>query len=89
MGGKRALDLVQQVKKTEKRAKIVESTDTPAVKTEQTVTFDIWWSLAAKRLNLQPHIKEIVWADFKSRGLKLEEPEIKFIEALRLFGYKL
>lgn len=91
MGRVKDLDMVQRIKKAEKKAKL----DKPAVETISvetsivvTIGFDIWWVTVSKALNLQAHIKEIVWADFKSRGLKKEEPVAKYNEALRLFGYK-
>lgn len=82
------LNLVQQIKVAEKKAKTEQPT-TVVASTEPTVFFDVWWNSIAKSLSLQSHIKEIVWADFQSRGLKKAEPEAQYIAALRLFGYKI
>lgn len=85
------LDMVQRIKKAEKKAKMSKSAVVVVpveASTETTISFDVWWVATAKALNLQAYIKEIVWADFKSRDLKKEEPVVKYNEALRLFGYK-
>jgi len=53
---------------------------------DTTVSFDHWWILLNKRMSLRPHLKEIMWADFNSRGLKKEELVARYDEGLRLFG---
>jgi len=50
--------------------------------------FEIWWKSIAETLKLKPHMKEIVWADFKSRGLKRYATLEAFNSAMRLFGYE-
>ena len=52
------------------------------------ISFDQWWMMMSKRLKLKAHIKEILHADFKARGLSLKEPMHKFESAMKLFGYK-
>lgn len=87
---KRDMDLMRQLKREEEKARLVNNAKTSAEETvENTVRFDLWWVDVAKQLNLQPYMKEIVWADFKARGLKKEAPSAKYVEALALFGYKL
>ena len=49
-------------------------------------SFDHWWIMLNKRMSLRPHLKEIIWADFNARGLKKEEPAVKYDEGLKLFG---
>ena len=70
------------IKKAEKVA--------PKIKPEQPagVLFKLWWVDVSKRLNLKPYLKEIVWADFKSRGLGKREPKEKYDQAMAKFGYK-
>lgn len=55
---------------------------------EKKVTFDQWWMLMNKKRNLKPWLKEIVWADFKARGVSKMEKEKVFEDALKLYGIK-
>jgi len=50
------------------------------------VSFDQWWVALSKRMSLRPSLKEIMWADFRARGLNKEESNAKYDEALKLFG---
>ena len=50
-------------------------------------SFDVWWALASKKGNFRPHLKEIMWADFRARGLNKEETLECFYDALKQFGY--
>jgi len=87
---KRDIELMRQLKHDEEKARQAnKSLSVAEESTENTVSFDSWWIDVAKQLNLQPHMKEIVWADFKGRGLKKQATLAKYLEALRLFGYKL
>lgn len=84
---KKDLELLGKMKRQEKEAAPVSQplVEQPA---NNTVTFDMWWSGVAKKLNLQSYLKEVVWADFKARGLQRESTEDQFVRALALFGYK-
>jgi len=54
-----------------------------------TVSFDQWWMALTKRsVKIRPHLKEIFWADFKSRGCSNKETSQKYYELLDNFGYK-
>jgi len=82
--------LMRQLKREEEQSKKTKT----ALGSEQEndkgkVSFDIWWAGVAKQLNLPTHIKEIVWADFNSRGLKKEEPAKVYGDTLNLFGYRI
>lgn len=49
------------------------------------VPFDAWWAHRSKELNPR-HMKEIIWADFKARGLaKMAKPE-EYEAALKKYG---
>lgn len=52
------------------------------------IHFDQFWMMMSKKLKLLGHMKEILHADFKARGLSLQEPLHKFEDALKKFGYK-
>lgn len=51
------------------------------------MSFDQWWMLAQGRKKMRSHLKEVIWADMQGRGLSKKEPQAKYDEALRLFGY--
>jgi len=55
---------------------------------DNTIDFDTWWMDINRRVTLKPWIKEIIKADFNSRGLDKEEPIERYDETLRLFGFK-
>jgi len=58
----------------------------PTNSTVEKLSFDHWWVSLNKRSTLRPHMKEIIWADFKARGLDKEELADKYDEGLKLFG---
>lgn len=55
-------------------------------KPDDVLSFDQWWVSLCRRMTLRPSLKEIMWADFNSRGLKKEEPASRYDEGLKLFG---
>lgn len=55
---------------------------------EELVDFDQFWMSLPGKVQLPFHLKEILKADFKARGLSLKEPMSKYDAALRKFGYK-
>lgn len=52
------------------------------------ISFDVWWMYICAKVSLKPWMREIIIADFKARGLKMEETEQKYDDTLRIFGYK-
>jgi hypothetical protein len=52
------------------------------------IEFDVWFAMRSPRIPVQHH-KEIIWADFKGRGLSRLETLKVFDEALRKYGVKL
>lgn len=52
------------------------------------VSYDQWWMMIQKKVKLRPHLKEVIWADFKARGADKMEAEEKYDELLKMFGYK-
>ena len=53
-----------------------------------TVEFKVWFAMCAKRIPPQ-HLAEILWADFKARGLSLRETAGAYDAALVAYGVKL
>ena len=41
-----------------------------------------------KKVSLRPHMKEVLFADFKARGAGKMELEERYDELMRIFGYK-
>lgn len=66
----------------EKPASVVE------VPKEPLVEFDAWYASRASRIPSQHH-KEILWADFKARGLKKMALMNEYDEALKKYGVQL
>jgi hypothetical protein len=92
MGKKEALR--SQIKAAERQAREEAMSKAPLKTTvrkaparELKVPFDIWWMNVVRDLGLKAHMKEIIKADFRARGLTGEETVKRFNEALRAFGY--
>jgi hypothetical protein len=62
----------------------MENTETLAPKMD----FNVWFALRQKRIPAQ-HLREIIWADFKARGLSKSETMGTFDAALKKYGIKL
>lgn len=59
----------------------------PEGEDQSKMSYDQWWMLAQGRKKMRPSLKEVIWADMQARGLTKKEPQAKYDEALRLFGY--
>ena len=87
---KRDMELLRSIKKEEARNREKEvKVSKPSTVEDGAIHFDMWWVDACKVLKLAPYLKEILWSDFRSRGLKKEELKAKFDDAARLFGLKI
>lgn len=87
---KRDFELMKQVKRGEKAKRGQQQQEQAAQTVEiidETIDFDMWWVEISKTLKLPFHLKEVVWADFKARGLKSKSLKADFDAAMRLFGY--
>ena len=65
-----------------------QSRRSPIVDLSEKVECDYWWALRKDQLGQPMHIKEIVWADMKGRGLSKEESLDSWDKAARIFGLK-
>jgi len=81
---KEAEELKAKIKEMEnkKREEVV------VVQPDNKVSFDSWYHQRKNKIPKQ-HMKEILAADFKSRGLKEEATMEEYDKALRLYGIKL
>jgi hypothetical protein len=57
-------------------------------KADKTVSFDSWYHQRKQKIPKQ-HMKEILSADFKSRGLGDKATMAEYDKALKLYGVKL
>ena len=60
----------------------------PVVDTTEKVDFDHWWAVRKDQLNQPLHMKEIVAADMRGRGLSKKESLDTWDKAARIFGIK-
>jgi hypothetical protein len=74
--------------KRESRPVVIPAVQQAPVQQQPLVSFDAWWAMMQKRMPAQHH-KEVVLADFKARGLSINEPAAVFSKALALYGIKL
>jgi hypothetical protein len=83
----------EQVRDMEKkqRASTAKKVEVKLVKSEPeaSISFEQWWMLVNKKMDFKPWLKEVMKADFKSRGLGANEKESAFNAALEKFGYRL
>ena len=61
--------------------------ETP-IATDKVVSFDSWYHQRSNKIPKQ-HLKEIIIADFKSRGLGKEATMAEYDKALKLYGIEL
>jgi len=64
-----------------------EQVETEAL-TPQTVDFNVWFAMREKKIPTR-HMREIIWADFKSQGLQAKETLDAYDKALESYGIKL
>jgi hypothetical protein len=91
---KAELEMRKQIKEVEdkKRIEALRAAKAKPVSPNEgipTVSFDQWWMTVNGKASLKPWMKEIIWVDFKARGLGKSETEEAYNNALKLFGIKL
>jgi hypothetical protein len=83
-------ELMKSIKKmeAEKRAAAIEKVGKAVSPADETVTFDAWWMLRSHKIP-RMHMKEVIWADMKGRGLSKAEKVEDYDSALEKYGIKL
>ena len=81
---KEAADLKAKIKEMESQKREASA----PVKTDKAVSFDSWYHQRSTKIPKQ-HRKEVIAADFKSRGLGKQATMDEFDKALKLYGIKL
>ena len=56
---------------------------------EDKISFDQWWMMANSSGKMRAHLKEVLFADFKARGLSKLETKARYDDALKVFGIEL
>ena len=80
---KESNDLKAKIKEMEDKKR-----EAVPVKMDKPVSFDSWYHQRSKSIPKQ-HLKEILAADFKSRGLGKSATMEEFDKALKLYGVEL
>jgi len=52
------------------------------------IDFNVWFAMREKKIPSQ-HLREIIWADFRSRGLSAKETLESYDKAIKAYGLKL
>lgn len=84
-------DLLNEIKEMEDRSRLEalrSGGEVQAPTSEELVEFDSWYATRSNRIP-NHHMKEILAADFKGRGLSMQETMEKFDKALCHYGIKL
>ena len=75
--------------KKDSKPAVIPDVEAPAPVVQQPlISFDSWWAMSKKNMPAQHH-KEVVLADFRARGLRMNETVGAFNKALALYGVKL
>ena len=77
--------LKDEIKEMEKKKR---QESTPEIPAEKKVSFDSWYHQRKGKI-AKCHVKEIIFADMTSRGLKEEATMGEYDKALELYGVKL
>lgn len=83
---KRKIKEAEAKKREEAMASVEVTLVAPADQAVEKVSFDQWWMMLNGKMKLRPHMKEIIWADMKARGLSKSEAAEAYDKALKLFG---
>lgn len=83
--------LAKEMKEMEMLKKQKALKESPKVKVEvpNVISFDQWWMQLIRKIDIRPSYKEIIKADFKSRGLINKALQEEWDKALELYGIKL
>jgi len=76
-------DIKAEIKKMENEKRV----EVPVI-ADKVVSFDSWYHQRSTKIPKQ-HLKEIIKADFTSRGLDKEATMEEYDKALKLYGVKL
>lgn len=79
----KAAELAAEIKKMEDAKR-----KAAPVQVDKNVSYDSWYHQRKHKIPKQ-HRKEIIWADFKSRGVKEQATVGEFDKALELYGVRL
>lgn len=83
------MELKAQIKQAEdkKRQEAINKAAPKSLK-EKKMAYDSWYAMRSQSIP-KHHLKEVIWADFRGRGLSKEEACSAYDEALGKYGVKL
>ena len=85
---KKDLALKRQIKEMEDKLRNENAAQVQPAAEDSKISFDQWWIIINGKVSMRSHLKEILLADFKARGLSKREDEAAYDNALKLFGIK-
>jgi len=85
MAKKNQDDITSKIKEMEN---LKRDANPPKIEQDEVVSFDLWYHQRKEKIPKR-HMKEIIVADFKARGLGTEATMQQFDKALSLYGIKL
>jgi hypothetical protein len=85
---KKDLELKRQIKEMEDKLRSENAAQVQPDAEDSKISFDQWWIIINGKVSMRPHLKEILLADFRARGLSKREDEAAYDNALKLFGIK-
>ena len=80
---------MEMAKKQEAAEKQKAMEPVPSANDEPVISFDMWWAITMKKINIRPSYKEVVAADFRGRGLGKTATASAYNKALELYGIKI
>ena len=81
-------DIINDVEDLKNKIKQMERDQRKPMPKQKTVSFDSWF-FQRKEAIPKHHMKEVIWADFRARGLDKEATVEQYDKALRLYGIKI
>lgn len=83
---KRKIKEVEAKRREEAMASTKVTMIAPPGQDVEKVSYDQWWMMLNGRMKIRSHLKEVIWADMKARGITKTESIETFDKALKLFG---
>ena len=80
---------MEMAKKQEAAEKQKAINPIPPVGEEPVISFDAWWAVIVRKIDIRPSYKEVIAADFRGRGLGKTATASAYDKALELYGIKI
>ena len=80
---------IKEMEVTKKAAKAAQAPKPQSPVPDERISFDQWWMTLVRKIDMRPAYKEVIKADFRSRGLGDKAMHTEYDKALELYGIKL